>query len=101
MRFASKTEHDLTKDKTQMAHERISTLADLPVGVEAEVISLLGDDSLIKRRLIVMGIVPGEKIHITKTAPLGDPLEIRLYDLNNSLMVRRAEAQTIEIRYER
>jgi ferrous iron transport protein A len=84
-----------------MENDKISTLADLPFGVEAEVISLLGDDSLIKRRLIVMGIVPGETVRITKTAPLGDPLEVRLGDLNNSLMVRRVEAQAIGVRYER
>jgi Fe2+ transport system protein FeoA len=84
-----------------MDNEKILTLADLPIGVEAEVTSLLGNDSLIKRRLIVMGIVPGEKIRITKTAPLGDPFEVRLHDLNNSLMVRRAEAQAIGVRYER
>lgn len=84
-----------------MESETTSTLADLPIGVEAEITSLLGDDSLIKRRLIVMGIVPGEIVRITKTAPLGDPLEIRLHDLNNSLMVRKAEAQAIGVRYER
>jgi len=84
-----------------MTNKKTSTLADLPIGVEAEVTSLLGDDSLIKRRLIVMGVVPGEKIRITKTAPLGDPLEVRLHDLNNSLMVRRAEAHAVGIRYDR
>lgn len=84
-----------------MEKEKISTLADLSVGVEAEVTRLLGDDPLIRRRLIVMGIVPGERIRIMKTAPLGDPLEIRVHDLSNSLMVRRVEAQAIEVRLER
>jgi ferrous iron transport protein A len=84
-----------------MEHEKVSTMADLPIGVEAEVIGILGDDSLIRRRLIVMGIVPGEKVRIIKTAPLGDPLEIRVKDLNNSLMVRRAEAEAVRVRYER
>lgn len=81
-----------------MEPKKSSTLADLPVGVEAEVTRIHGDDSLINRRLIVMGLVPGEKVRITKTAPLGDPLEIRIRDLNNSLMVRKAEAQAVEVR---
>jgi Fe2+ transport system protein FeoA len=84
-----------------MPLEEISTLADLPIGVEAEVTGLLGDDSLIKKRLIVMGIVPSERIRITKTAPFGDPLQVRLTDLNNSVMLRRAEAQSVGVRYER
>ena len=81
-----------------MEHKNSSTLADLPIGVEAEVTRIHGDDPLINRRLIVMGLVPGEKVRITKTAPLGDPLEIRIRDLNNSLMVRKAEAQAVEVR---
>ena len=81
-----------------MKHEKTLTLAELPIGVEAEVTGIEGDDSLIRRRLIVMGIVPGEMVRITKTAPLGDPLEIRVKDLNNSLMVRRSEAQAVEVR---
>lgn len=83
-----------------MGDNNISTLADLPVGVEAEVTKILGDDPLIRQRLIVMGIVPGEMIRITKTAPLGDPLEVRVRGYSNSLMVRRTEAQAIGVRYE-
>jgi ferrous iron transport protein A len=90
-----------TQDQSLKQMEEISSLADLSVGIEAEVTRLLGDDPAIRRRLIVMGIVPGEKVRITKTAPLGDPLEIRVRDLNNSLMVRRAEAQAIEVRLDR
>jgi ferrous iron transport protein A len=84
-----------------MDNEQTSTLADLPIGVEAEVTELLGDDPLVRQRLIVMGIVPGERLRITKTAPLGDPLEIRVVGFNNSLMLRRAEAQAVGIRYGR
>lgn len=78
-----------------------STLADLPIGLEAEVTSIKGDEPLISRRLMVMGIVPGEKIRIVKTAPLGDPLEVRVSDLNNSLMLRRTEARSVIVRYAR
>jgi Fe2+ transport system protein FeoA len=88
------------KSKRQMDNEKISTLADVPIGVEAEVTKIFGDDPLIRQRLIVMGIVPGEKIRITKSAPLGDPLEIRIRGYNNSLMVRKTEAQAIGVRYE-
>lgn len=84
-----------------MDHQKTSTLADLPTGVEAEVTAIQGDEPFISRRLMVMGIVPGEKVRIIKTAPLGDPLEIRVSDLNNSLMVRRTEAKSVLVHSER
>jgi Fe2+ transport system protein FeoA len=84
-----------------MDHQQTSTLADLPTGVEAEVTAIQGDEPFISRRLMVMGIVPGEKVRIIKAAPLGDPLEIRVSDLNNSLMVRRTEAKSVLVHSER
>jgi Fe2+ transport system protein FeoA len=80
-----------------MGHKKILTLADLPVGAEAEIIEILGADLPLRQRLIVMGIVPGERIRLTKAAPLGDPLEIRVPDFNNSLMVRKSEAQAVAV----
>lgn len=51
---------------------------------------------ILKRRLIDMGITPGVIIKIKRTAPLGDPIEIRLrgYELS----IRRSEAKKIIVR---
>lgn len=50
---------------------------------------------LISRRLQEMGVVPGVSVRVVKTAPFGDPLEIRL--LGYSLAMRRSEAELIEV----
>jgi ferrous iron transport protein A len=50
-----------------------------------------GDDVHVK--LMEMGCVPGEKVSITKIAPLGDPISISVAGYNLSL--RRTEAQHI------
>lgn len=42
-----------------------------------------------------MGVVPGVALRMIKSAPFGDPLEIRL--LGYHLAVRKSEAETIEI----
>ncbi len=42
-----------------------------------------------------MGVVPGVRIRMIKTAPFGDPIEIRL--LGYSLAIRRNEAEAIEV----
>ena len=42
-----------------------------------------------RQRLLAMGITPGTDFVVTRIAPLGDPVEIRIRDF--SLSLRRAE----------
>ncbi len=70
------------------------TLAHLPVGVKARVISVGGAGS-VARRLMEMGVVPGAPVSVIKSAPLGDPIEVRVRGYH--LALRRAVAKTISI----
>jgi len=70
------------------------TLDQLPLGVEARVVAVCGDTA-VARRLMEMGVVPGAPVRVIKSAPLGDPIEIRVRGYN--LALRRNEAQTITI----
>lgn len=53
------------------------------------------DDGAVSRRLMEMGVVPGVNVRVLKSAPFGDPIEIRLLGYN--LAVRRNEAAAINI----
>lgn len=70
------------------------TLAHLPVGVRARVISVGGAGS-IARRLMEMGVVPGAPVSVVRVAPLGDPIQIRVRGYH--LALRLAEARTITV----
>ena len=70
------------------------TVANLPLGVEA-IVRHVRSARPIARRLLELGLVPGTRISITRIAPLGDPLELRLR--NYSLSIRRSEAAAIEV----
>jgi ferrous iron transport protein A len=70
------------------------TLAALPLGTEG-VIRRVQTARAVARRLMELGLVPGTRVSITRVAPLGDPLELRLR--NYALSIRRAEALSIEI----
>lgn len=70
------------------------TLTELPIGQHARVVSVHGE-SVIARRLMEMGLVPGVSVEKVKTAPFGDPMEIRIRGY--SLALRRNEAEAIEI----
>jgi Fe2+ transport system protein FeoA len=70
------------------------SLASLPVGAQARVIGINGSGA-IARRLMEMGVVPGAPVRVIKTAPLGDPIEIRIRGYH--LALRLTEAQTISV----
>lgn len=70
------------------------TLANLAVGTKAKVVGVAGTGPVTKR-LMEMGIVPGVWVRVVKTAPFGDPIEIRLRGYN--LAMRRTEAESIEV----
>lgn len=71
-----------------------SSLANLAIGTEARVIAVNGSGA-IARRLMEMGVVPGAQVRVIKTAPLGDPIEVRVRGYH--LALRRTEAQTITV----
>ena len=70
------------------------TLADLAKGESRTVISVRGEDA-VTRRLMEMGVIPGVSVSMVKSAPFGDPLEIRVRGY--SLALRRNEAETVEL----
>jgi len=70
------------------------TLADLPIGTKAKVVSVSGDNA-VTRRLMEMGVVPGVSVRVVKFAPFGDPIEIRVRGY--SLAMRKSEAGAIEV----
>lgn len=56
----------------------------------------IGGTGALHRRLLEMGVTPGVTITLVRTAPLGDPLEIRLRGY--ALTLRRESADAITLR---
>ncbi|MDQ3087027.1 MAG: ferrous iron transport protein A [Acidobacteriota bacterium] len=70
------------------------TLTNLPIGATAKILAVNGNNE-ITRRLMEMGVVPGVAVRVIKSAPFGDPLEIRIRGYH--LAMRKSEADTIEV----
>jgi ferrous iron transport protein A len=70
------------------------SLDRLRAGAPARVLAVKGAGP-VARRLMEMGVVPGAPVRVIKSAPLGDPLEVRVR--NYHLALRRSEAQTISV----
>jgi len=74
----------------------IATLRSVPVGSSVRVISVNGNTRITKR-LMEMGVIPGVSLKVVKTAPFGDPIEVKVRGY--SLAMRKNEAESIEVSF--
>jgi ferrous iron transport protein A len=70
-------------------------LSNLKPGEQGRITRLDSGIGPIRRRLMDMGVIPGEQIRVDKIAPMGDPIEVTVKGYNLSL--RKGEARGIEI----
>ena len=71
------------------------TLKDLLPGDRARVAGFLEGGNAYRRKLLSLGLTPGAELSVTRVAPLGDPVEIRVRGF--ALSLRRDEAATLSV----
>ncbi|MGN1281590.1 MAG: ferrous iron transport protein A [Succinivibrio sp.] len=74
----------------------MTTLVDIKVGQTVEVVSVKGEGSSLRRRLLDMGITPKTSLRVLRTAPLGDPIEIIVRGY--ALTLRKDDASFVEVK---
>lgn len=75
--------------------EKITTLDKLHIGKDAVITSIDSMDKALRRHILDMGLTPGVEVTLIKTAPMGNPLEIRLRGYE--LTIRKEDAAKIRI----
>ena len=70
------------------------TLQELKPGQSARIVSVGGEGAL-RQHFLDMGVIPGAEVTVTKLAPLGDPMELRLHGYE--LTLRLADAAQIGV----
>lgn len=70
------------------------TIDELKSGQSAKVLKIGGTGEL-RQHFLDMGLIPGVIVSLIKFAPMGDPLELRIF--NYELTLRKAEAAQIEV----
>jgi len=68
-------------------------VSEMKVGSSGEVKAIQAP-SMIKKRLLAMGLTPGTPFKIAKVAPMGDPIELSVRGYRLSL--RKSEASCLE-----
>ena len=69
------------------------TLDKLRIGKEGFIKSIECEDKALRGHILDMGLTPGVEVELIKTAPMGDPLEIRIRGYE--LTIRKADAAKI------
>ena len=72
------------------------TLNDMKIGQSA-VVTAVGGEGALRRRLLDMGITPRTALMVRKMAPLGDPIEIRIRGYELTLRKEDAAKITVEL----
>jgi ferrous iron transport protein A len=75
--------------------ERTVKLPDLRVGESGRVTRIETGSKAYRRRLLAMGLLPGTEFTVTRYAPLGDPVELRVRGF--SLSLRKTEAEIVQV----
>ena len=69
------------------------TLKDLKIG-QIAVIDKVGGEGSLRQHFLDMGVIPGAEVTFVKTAPMGDPMQLRIHGYE--LTLRLADAQKID-----
>ncbi|MCQ2590241.1 MAG: ferrous iron transport protein B [Treponema sp.] len=70
------------------------TIKDLEIGQSA-IVKVVGGSGALRQHFLDMGVIPGVKVTLVKYAPMGDPLELRIFSYE--LTLRKEEAAQIEV----
>jgi ferrous iron transport protein A len=69
------------------------SLRDMALGDKGKVVGFQPGNKNYRKKLLAMGLTPGTEFSITRYAPLGDPVEIKVRGYSMSL--RQDEATTL------
>jgi len=69
------------------------TLKDTTAGMKVRIDEV--GESALKQRLMTMGLIPGTRVEILNSAPMGDPIAIRIRSYN--LALRKDDAANIKV----
>ncbi len=72
-----------------------NSLRDLTVGDTGRVVGFAEGSKAYRRKLLSMGLTPGVEFSVTRYAPMGDPVEIRVRGF--SLSLRKDEAAALRV----
>lgn len=78
-----------------MGDAGVLPLSLMEMGERAEVVELIGERET-KWRLMDLGLVPGTRVEVVRSSPLGDPILYRFR--GTTVALRRVDAEVVRVR---
>lgn len=70
-------------------------LGEVAVGDRCRVVGFAEGSKAYRKKLLAMGLTPGTEFTVTRYAPMGDPVELRVRGF--SLSLRKDEAASVQV----
>ncbi|SBS64857.1 FeoA family protein [Vibrio atlanticus] len=70
-------------------------LSQLEQGKAASIVALTGLTPDVRKKLMVMGMLPNTEVTLIRRAPMGDPLQVEVRGV--SIAIRESIAEQIEV----
>ncbi|WJG25309.1 FeoA family protein [Vibrio furnissii] len=70
-------------------------LSDLKAGESGQILALNGLSTDVRKKLMVMGLLPNTHVTLIRRAPMGDPLQVEVRGV--SIAVRESIAAAIDV----
>jgi len=70
-------------------------LGEVAVGDRCRVVGFTEGSKAYRKKLLAMGLTPGTEFTVTRYAPMGDPVELRVRGF--SLSLRKDEAASVQV----
>ncbi len=71
-------------------------LRDMQIGDSGKVTGIRRGEKAYRQKLLAMGLTPGTEFSVTRYAPMGDPVEIKVRGFSLSLRQAEADALLVE-----
>ncbi|MBT6993858.1 MAG: ferrous iron transport protein A [Candidatus Cloacimonetes bacterium] len=72
-------------------------LKEMEVGSKVKIVGYSNTDRHYRQKLLRMGLIKQETFTITRKAPMGDPIEIKIKGFNLTLRKDEADALIVEV----
>lgn len=70
--------------------------SDMTIGETGKIVGFKKGSKAYRQKLLAMGLTPGTEFKITRYAPMGDPVEIKIRGFSLSLRKEEADALIID-----
>lgn len=72
-------------------------LSELSPGQSATIKGITGLENDVRKKLMIMGLLPNTPVTVVRKAPMGDPLQVEVRGVSVALRINIADSVQVEV----